>query len=136
MPAIDHRITSSLERRTKSNPLFPVNLTDLLHRHVSANHRRETIAFSKRRQAALERAAIVGVWRNCIKRQRENGPADACAMLVGVMQEPSSWARILRRRLFPQHVPLPASWVEYYWRRVKTAIYGKRQATHACLYAF
>jgi transposase-like protein len=136
MPPIDHRITSSLERRTRSNPLFPVNLTDLLHRHVSANHRRETIAFSKRRQAALERAAIVAVWRNYIKRQRENGPPDTCAMLVGVVQEPSSWARVLRRRLFPAHVALPASWVEYYWRRVKTAIYGERQATHACLYAF
>jgi len=136
LPAIDHRTTSSTERRTRSNPLFPVNLNDLLHRHVSANHRRETIAFSKRRQAALERAAVVGVWRNCIKRQRENGPAETCAMRVGLMTEPSSWSRILRRRCFPRHTELPASWVEYYWRRVKTAIYGERQATHACRYAF
>ena len=135
-PAIEHHVTSATERRTRSNPLFPVNLTDLLHRHLSANHRRETIAFSKRRQAALERAALVGVWRNCIKRQRENGPAETCAMRAGLMPEPSGWSRILRRRLFPHHSALPASWAEYYWRRVKTAIYGERQATHACLYAF
>jgi hypothetical protein len=38
---------------TAQNPLFPVNLADLLLRHSSANHKRETIAFSKRRQGAM-----------------------------------------------------------------------------------
>ena len=49
-PRIEHWVTSSKERRTLANPLFPVNLADLLLRHGSANHRRETIAFSKRRR--------------------------------------------------------------------------------------
>jgi len=35
-----------------------VNLADLLLRHTGANHKRETIAFSKRRQGALYRVAI------------------------------------------------------------------------------
>ena len=43
---IEHHVTSSTERRTARNPLFPVNLVDLLIRHGGANHKRETIAFS------------------------------------------------------------------------------------------
>ncbi|HKX45688.1 MAG TPA: hypothetical protein VJP77_03230, partial [Planctomycetota bacterium] len=61
---IHHRTTSSKQSRTPRNPLFPANLADLLLRHSSANHKRETIAFSKRRQGALYRAAIFAVWRN------------------------------------------------------------------------
>ncbi|HEB90003.1 MAG TPA: IS1 family transposase, partial [Deltaproteobacteria bacterium] len=59
-----HERTSSKAHRTPRNPLFPVNLADLLLRHSSANHKRETLAFSKRRQAALYQAAIWVVWRN------------------------------------------------------------------------
>jgi len=42
-----HQVTSSKLARTIHNPLFPVNLLDLLIRHSGANHKRETIAFSK-----------------------------------------------------------------------------------------
>jgi transposase-like protein len=133
---IDHRITPSTVRRTQSNPLFPVNLADLLLRHGSANHRRETIAFSKRRQAAMERAATFTVWRNCIKKRRENGPQQSAAMWVGVVDRLFSWREILRRRLFPKHADLPEPWGRYYWRRVKTLVFGQRQATHRCRYAF
>ena len=69
---IEHQITSSRARRTRGNPLFPVNLADLLLRHGQANHRRETIAFSKRRQGAISRAALFLFWRNYVKRRREN----------------------------------------------------------------
>ncbi len=123
-------------RRTQRNPLFPVNLADLLLRHGSANHRRETIAFSKQRQAAMERMAIFTVWRNCIKRRRENGPRESAAMRVGVLDRLLSWRQVLRRRLFPGHADLPEAWADYYWRRVKTAIYGERQSEHTCRYAF
>jgi len=133
---IDHRITSSLERRTKSNPLFPVNLADLLIRHSSANHRRETIAFSKRRQGALERLAVFTVWRNCIKRRRENGPPESAAMWLGLLPRLLSWRDVLRRRRFPKHVDLPQPWRDYYWRRVRTAAMGARQTTHRLAYAF
>ncbi|HYM81693.1 MAG TPA: hypothetical protein VEY91_09845, partial [Candidatus Limnocylindria bacterium] len=43
---VEHDVTPGILRRTTSNPLFPVNLLDLLIRHNSANHKRETIAFS------------------------------------------------------------------------------------------
>src|SRR5690606_37812034 len=39
-----HDRTSSRAARTTSNPLFPVNLSDMLMRHSSANHKRETLA--------------------------------------------------------------------------------------------
>src|SRR5438067_3256347 len=45
-----HATVSSRAPRTAANPLFAVNLLDLLIRHSGANHKRETIAFSKRRQ--------------------------------------------------------------------------------------
>ena len=54
---IQHRTTSSRAPRCARNPLFPVNLADLLLRHCGANHKRETIAFSKRRQSAAYRLA-------------------------------------------------------------------------------
>ena len=133
---IDHRITSSKVRRTQSNPLFPVNLADLLLRHGSANHRRETIAFSKRRQAALERSAVFTVWRNTVKRRRENGRPESAAMWLGLVDRLLSWRVILRKRLFPGQVDLPEPWSQYYWRRVRTVVFGDRQATHECRYAF
>jgi hypothetical protein len=57
--AITHRCTPSVQARTVNNPLFPANRLDLLLRHNSANHKRETIAFSKRHQDVVERAAIL-----------------------------------------------------------------------------
>lgn len=136
IPPIDHRITPSTVRRTCSNPLFPINLADLLLRHGSANHRRETIAFSKRRQAAMERVAAFTVWRNCVKKRRENGPLESTAMRLGLVDRLLSWRNILRRRLFPRHANLPESWSTYYWRKLKTAILGHRQVRHERRYAF
>lgn len=133
---IDHHVTSSQQRRTADNPLFPVNLADLLARHASANHRRETIAYSKRRQAALERAAIFTVWRNCIKKRRENGGEESAAMRAGVLRRMLRWGELLRRRLFPGHVSLPGVWAQYYWRKVQTAVLGEHQVSHDCRYAF
>ena len=52
---INHRITPGSEHRDRNNSLWEVNLLDLLIRHSSANHKRETIAWSKRRQASAER---------------------------------------------------------------------------------
>jgi hypothetical protein len=136
LPSIGHRITPSTARRTTSNPLFPVNLADLLLRHSQANHHRETIAFSKRRQAALERLAVFTVWRNFVKRRRELGPPKSAAMELGLLDRMLSWREVLRRRLFPVHANLPKPWDDYYWRRVRTPALGDRQATHACGYAY
>jgi len=137
-PPIDHHVTSSTVRRTQRNPLFPVNLADLLLRHGSANHRRETIAFSKRRQAAMERLALFAVWRNYIKKRREKEfwPAETAGVRAGVIDRALSWKQVLKKRLFPWASDLPPEWQAYYWRRVKTRVLGARQTTHVCSYAF
>jgi transposase-like protein len=133
---IEHQQTSSKKRRTTSNPLFPVNLVDLLLRHSGANHRRETIAFSKRRQGACERGAVFMVWRNWVKRRREKEAGKTTAMEAGLAARQLQWSDVLRRRLFVTHHELSESWTEYYWGRVKTAALGERQRSHQLKYAY
>jgi transposase-like protein len=96
-----HETTSSRVSRTAQNPLFPVNLADLLLRHSSANHKRETIAFSKRRQSALYRVAIWVVWRNYIKDRSENRRDGPPAKGLGLIRRAFDVNEILGERLFP-----------------------------------
>ena len=117
---IHHQMTPSVEARTHHNPLFPVNSMDHLLRHNSANHKRETIAFSKTNQSAIERAALLTLWRNYAKHFSENHPNGSPAMLAGIKQELISPERLLRERLFPTRVRLAQPWRDYYWRDVPT----------------
>jgi transposase-like protein len=105
-----HERTSSKASRTAQNPLFPVNLADLLLRHSSANHKRETIAFSKRRQGAMYRAAIWVVWRNYMKSRSENRKNSPPAVVLGLIRRRLSLEEILGRRLFPSRMEL-SPWV-------------------------
>ena len=132
---IDHRITSSKDRRDSGNPLWEANLLDLLIRHGSANHKRETIAWSKRRQASAERLAILLVWRNYVKRRWERGPPQTPAMIKGLTDHPLSVEEILSERIFPAHVELPPRWRQYYERRVETRAL-KINRHHTLRYAF
>lgn len=136
LPPVRHHVTSSRERRTAANHLFPVNLADLLLRHAQAAHRRETIAFCKRRQAAIERLAIFTIWRNLIKHQRENAPGITAGMAAGITRRSWSWSQVFRQRLFPRRHLLPGSWWDYYWRRVRTLPLGNAQNAHELKYAF
>jgi hypothetical protein len=106
-----HEQTSSKVSRTTHNPLFPVNLADLLLRHSSANHKRETIAFSKRRQGAMYRAAIWVVWRNYVKSRSENRRNSPPAVVLGLIRKRLSPAEILGRRLFPSRMVL-SPWLQ------------------------
>jgi hypothetical protein len=106
-----HQQTSSKASRTTQNPLFPVNLADLLLRHSSANHKRETIAFSKRRQGAMYRAAIWMVWRNYVKSRSENKRNSPPAVVLGLIRKRLSVAMILGRRLFPSRMKL-STWLK------------------------
>ncbi len=118
--AIRHERTPSVQARTPGNPLFPINLLDLLLRHNSANHKRETIAFSKRHQSVIERAAWLLAWRNWGKhfseRQRDGTPA----MRLGQATRPWSVRRLLSARRFDSRTELPGSWREYYRREIDT----------------
>jgi hypothetical protein len=132
----DHHVTSSRARRTTSNPLFPVNLADLLLRHAQANHRRETIAFSKRRQGAISRAALFLFWRNYVKRRRERVRRVTPATMIGWADRALRWNDLLRERRFVRAENLPEPWIIYYWHEVRTAALGDRQQTHRLKYAF
>lgn len=118
--AIAHRTTSSKASRTPRNPLFPANLADLLLRHASANHKRETIAFSKRRQGALYRAAIWAVWRNFMKSTSENRRDAPPGVVMGRIARRLGTKELLAARRFPWRQAL-APWVERcYFARIPT----------------
>ena len=134
--AIDHRTTPGAAHRDRHNPLWEVNLLDLLIRHSSANHKRETIAWSKRRQASAERLAILLVWRNYMKGRREKVRGSPTpAMEVGVLDRRLGVGELLRRRLFRTRVELPERWAEYYDRAVRTVALG-RQRKHELTYGY
>jgi transposase-like protein len=132
---IRHRATSSRASRTSRNPLFPANLADLLLRHASANHKRETIAFSKRRQGAIERLALLQVWRNFIKPFSEQHGGGTPAQRLGLLDRALTVREVLARRLFPSQIPLPEGWARYYRRQVITPALGCHRF-HALSYAF
>jgi hypothetical protein len=117
---IEHHTTSSHAPRDIRNPLFPVNLADLLLRHCGANHKRRTIAFSKRRQGALYRAAIWLVWRNYVKARSERRHDAPPAVALGLIERRLTVREILRVRRFPWRQRL-SSWLERcYFGRIKT----------------
>jgi transposase-like protein len=118
--AIRHRTTTSRAARTARNPLFPANLADLLLRHTGANHKRETIAFSKRRQGALYRAAIWLVWRNYLKSTSEKRRDDPPAVRLGIIERRITLGEILRARQFPWRVALRGWLARCYFGRIPT----------------
>ncbi len=115
-----HEQTSSKLSRTTRNPLFPVNLADLLLRHSSANHKRETIAFSKRRQGAMYRATIWLVWRNYVKSRSENRRDSPPAVGLGLIRKRLSPGEILGKRLFPSRIELSPWLKRCYEGRIPT----------------
>ncbi len=130
-----HLVTSSKERRDAGNALFPINLLDMLIRHSSANHKRETIAWSKRRQSSAERLAVFLVWRNYMNGRREkkrNSPTPAQAR--GMLDHRVNVPELLERRIFISRLPLPARWDQYYWKAISTRVLPN-QRRHTLRYA-
>ena len=132
---IHHLITPSRERRDADNPLFEINLLDLLIRHSQANHKRETIAASKRRQGSAERLAILLVWRNYVKHRWEKRCRQTPAMLKGMLERPLRVEEVLKGRLFRTRIALPERWGQYYERCVITPVLGHNRR-HDLKYAF
>ena len=132
--AVTHRTVSSRAARTPRNPLFPINLLDLLIRHSGANHKRETIAFSKRRQSASERLWVLLVWRNYQKSISERSRDETPAMRLGIASRRWTTEEILSERLFVSRVGLPATWGRHYRREVTTRYLGNNHR-HRLRYA-
>jgi len=117
---VRHERTHSRVARTARNPLFPVNRLDLLLRHNSANHKRETIAFSKRHQAVVWRAAWLLAWQNFAKPYSERHGGATPAMRAGIASRPLPVEELLRSRRFPWRIALPEEWRSYYDGEVPT----------------
>lgn len=133
---VTHHVTSSRERRDRANPLWEVNLLDLLIRHCGANHRRETLASNKRRQSSAERLAIFLVWRNYIKGRREKVRGSPTpAMARGMTRHRYTVDDVLAARIFRASVALPPRWDLYYKRAVRTRALGPHRE-HTLKYAF
>jgi hypothetical protein len=131
---VRHIVTPSVKARTTGNPLFPVNLADLLIRHSGANHKRETVAFSKRRQGAAERLAIFQVWRNFVKEFSERHGGGTPAQRLGLVEKRLTVEEVLERRLFVSRIPLPERLMRYYRREIPTRRIP-RGRTHRLAYA-
>jgi len=119
---VEHVRIDSRAPRTALNPLFEVNLLDLLLRHCLKDHTRETIAFGKRRAHSMYRAAVFVVWRNFLKWRRERRCRQTPAMVRQVVDRRLTEQEVLARRLFVSHYELPPLWEKYYWRRVETRV--------------
>lgn len=130
-----HRVTSSRERRDERNPLWEINVLDLMIRHSTAAHKRETIAWAKRRQASIEKLAIFQVWHNYIKRRREKGDRTTPAMLLGRASRPWRVKDLLAGRLFFEKTALSKRWALYYRRGIVTPALGVNRR-HDLTYAF
>ncbi len=132
---VTHRITSSKERRDERNPLREINVLDRMIRHSTAAHKRETIAWAKRRQASIEKLAVFQVWRNYVKRRREKGGRVTSAMQLGVASRPWRLRDILSTRRFFEKAALSERWERYYRRHVVTRALRVNRA-HELTYAF
>ena len=117
---VELRVTSSRERRTARNPLFPVNRQDLMLRHSGANHRRETIAFSKLRASVIERGWLQAVFMNFLKPFSEKRQDRTPAQRLGIVGRRLGLGDLLSDRLFATRVGLGAVLRAHYERRVPT----------------
>jgi transposase-like protein len=132
---VEHRITPGRDHRDGRNRLWSVNLLDLVIRHNSANHKRETIAWSKRRQASCERLAMLLVWRNYMQGRREKiRGSPTPAMARGMLSRRLTVQEVLDSRLFVSQMELPGRWRQYYERTVETRAL-KVQRRHVLRYA-
>jgi transposase-like protein len=125
----------SPEARTRDEALFPVDALHALMRHSGAHNRRETIAFSRRINATMERTYVLLVWRNFVKGRSERRPdRSTAAMRLGLAQEPWTWSRVLARRLFPSRVRVPESWMKIYrrdWDEAEDVSYRRHRLKNA-----
>jgi transposase-like protein len=126
----------SAEAIARDDVMFAVDLLHKLVRHSCAHHRRETIAFARRLNAAMERFFLLAIWRNFVKRRSERKPKrETPASRLGLSEGPWTWRRVLARRLFHARQPIPEMWDVLYRRRWETPVLASN-AVHSLVRAF
>jgi hypothetical protein len=124
------------EAAARDTAMFPVDLLHKIFRHTLAHHRRETIAFSRRINAATERLFLTAIWRNLVKKRSERRGRDCPtpAMSLGLTTERWGWRRVLSRRLFYHREVLPEPYGQLYRRQWTTPVLAsnlQHELTHA-----
>ena len=120
----------------RNSAMSPVDQLHRLLRHSDANHKRETIAFGRRANAILLRCFLFIVWRNFVKDRSERKPTGTSpAMKLGLAMERWSWPTVLSRRLFPDRLKTPKSWMRLYKQQMQTPAVGINRV-HALKNAF
>lgn len=131
-----HQVTPGRLLRDERNPLFEINLADMLLRHRGSHLKRETIAFSKRRQAILEKSAIFMVDRNFMRSRRAKRPKDPTpAMLAGIAQRPLTEEDFFARRIFADEAKLPEVWEAQVRRDARTRVL-RGHRVHQAVYSY
>lgn len=126
----------SAQARARDAALFSLDLLHMIIRHSLAHHRRETIAFTRRLNAGMERFALMMAWRNFIKgRSERRTRSETPAMRLGLTERRWRWRDVFRRRLFFGRHTLPDPWPELY-RREWTTPQLPSNTVHALRYAF
>ncbi len=126
----------SPEAIERDRAMFPVDLLHKILRHTLAHHRRETIAFTRRLNAAMERMFVTAVWRNLVKKRSERArDGTTPAMRLALTDRRWSWRRVLSRRLFFDRITMPEPWPMLYRREWKTPLLPAN-ARHDCVRAF
>ncbi|MFO7652256.1 MAG: hypothetical protein R6X25_00365, partial [Candidatus Krumholzibacteriia bacterium] len=117
---IRHVVTNSKVHRDHWNRLYEMNLMDLLIRHAQADHKRQTIAYSKRRNCGVWRLAIFLVWKNYVRTRRVRDSRQTPGMLVGLCRRQLTVREVVGRRLFAAQIGLEGRWRQYYWGEIRT----------------
>ena len=133
--AIPHKTVSSRAIRDAQNPLFPINLADMWLRHTQSNQKRETIAFSKRRQGGADRAWLFLSERNYINPRRIKFGDAPPAVQAGITTRALTDGEIHAIRIFHDEVRVPAVWERHIRREILTRPIAKNRK-HQLRYAF
>ena len=80
---LDHQTISSRAKRTKDNPLFPVNYLDREIRKDLHEHTRESVCFGRNVNLQMERLSLYAYWHNYRKRHRIRGGPESHAEVAG-----------------------------------------------------
>lgn len=132
---VPHVTTPGAAQRTAQNPLFEINLADMVIRHGSSNQKRETIAFNKRRQAGLEKAITWATWKNFMRPRRVKRGGATPAMLAGLAEAPLTYETLFSARIFAADVELPAVWERQIRREIETPQVGNNRR-HDAVFAY
>jgi hypothetical protein len=131
---IEHKTISSKEKRTPSNPLFPINHLHLLYRHCFSGQQRETISFQKNEAALMDKIQLMKIYRNFmstkfVKKNKfdENANKWSPAMYVGASDRVLKFVDIYRVRRLRTQIHLDER-EESFWKRIYP--YSRQKITH------